>query len=378
MSSTPTPDLSGLRQAFPYPRSEPGATTVLEEELVREISKNGPLSFQDYMARCLYHPELGYYSRPAQPTVSKDGDFMTSVSVGPCFGHLLAQRLFHFWKSNGSPEDFVIAEIGAHDGTLAQDIRSSLPAELAEIVRYVIVEPLTSRRALLAEKFGDSVQIIEKAERIGEIGALVANEVLDALPVPIILFESGNWHEVAVGLESQLEWTTFANLSPDLKTFSEQLGTDFPNGYVTEGPPSLKQFFSDLLPLFDSGMFTFVDYGLDQENLYSTSRTVGTFRCYRQHRSNCHPLDHPGEQDLTADVNFTASEKEAQRLGLTAIQPMNQSRYLTHCAKQWLVSKPPPSTEELRQFQTLIHPTQFGSRFYVQELLKGEVNHGFP
>ncbi|MDB4289185.1 SAM-dependent methyltransferase [bacterium] len=117
---------------------------------------------------------------------------------------------------------------------------------------------------------------------------------------------------------------------------------------------------------------------IEGENpLYHPSRTAGTLRCYRKHSMTAHPLDHPGEQDLTSDVNFSAVEETATQLGLSSAPVMSQSRYLTHCAKEWLLSGTPPNASELRQFQTLIHPSQFGNRFYALELLKGPVERGF-
>jgi len=363
MSSIATPDLGGLQQAFPYPRSSAGAIPVLQQE----IAALAPLSFQDYMELCLYHPEYGYYARVDQKTVSKEGDFMTSVSVGPCFGKLLARRIRKFHQANGSPEDFVIVEVGGHDGSLALDILAELE-ELEHSLPYFIIEPLPLRRKFLQEKLGDRVTILAEPKKLSQLGFLLANEVLDALPVPIWFFSNDQWHEAAVTADFQ--WT-----SKSMTTSPPQ--GQFPEGYVTEGPPELEKFLTPITKLFDQGLMVFIDYGLDEENLYSTSRTVGTFRCYRQHQSNSHPLDYPGQQDLTADVNFTAVEGAAKALGLETAPVMNQSRYLTYCAKEWLTSQSPPDAAMLRQFQTLIHPSQFGSRFYVLELTQGNVERAF-
>ena len=119
-----------------------------------------------------------------------------------------------------------------------------------------------------------------------------------------------------------------------------------------------------------------IDYGMDGVSLLHPARTAGTLRCYRQHRSDSHPLDFPGEQDLTADVNFTAFEAAAVKLDLKVHSALNQSRYLTHCGSSWLMNHPTPA--EVSQFQTLIHPSQFGNRFYALELTKGSTNRAFP
>jgi SAM-dependent MidA family methyltransferase len=368
MSREPV-NLTGLQQAFPYPRSAPGATTDLGRFILDEIADSGPISFADYMAQCLYHPELGYYARPEVPVVSKKGDFITSVSVGPVFGKLLVHRLHKFWRANGSPETFTILEPGAHDGTLCLDILEAIEAldtKFANAVNYLVHEPLPVRRQLLQTKLqGKATVIATPSETNAQIGALVANEILDALPVPLYLKSGDQWHEaLATSADNSLDWDT----RPAYPAFPANL----PEGYVTEGPPDLSSFLTPLAGVFTSALFIWIDYGLDEETLYHPARTAGTLRCYSKHRSNAHPLDQPGMQDLTADVNFSAVEKFAASLGFQIHPAMNQSRYLTYCGKDWLLSGPSP--QEIGQFQTLIHPSQFGSRFYVLEMTKGNVD----
>lgn len=373
MMSRETAHSTALQQAFPYPRSGTGATTDLGLLISSQIEKSGPIPFADFMALALYHPELGYYARPDAPTVSKKGDFMTSVSVGPVFGTLLARRLHRFWSANGSPDSFTILEPGAHDGSLATDILAEiarLDPAFENAVRYLISEPLPARRRILQERLGSRATIIASpVEARADFGALIANEVLDALPVPLYLSSGDQWHEILVTSSGQsLDWAS--------RPASPALPRGFPEGYIAEGPPHLKPFLEPFAEVFQKALFVWIDYGLDEESLYHPARTAGTLRCYRQHRSNIHPLDYPGEQDLTADVNFTAVENTARELGLTVHPVMNQSRYLTYCGKEWLLAGPSP--HEISQFQTLIHPSQFGNRFYALEMTKGGVDPAFP
>ena len=370
MSAQRAPDLEGLRRAFPYPRSTEGAISDLGEKISAEITQNGAIPFSDFMARCLYDPELGYYSRPKATTVSKDGDFMTSVSVGPVFGQLLARRIEHFWKMNGAPAEFSIFEVGAHNGSLAKDILSGLSDELKKATRYHIIEPLENQRTHLQNTLGDEFTILPPPpEKPADRGFVIANEVFDALPLPLYLFSNGQWHEATVTWDQTFDWST--------RPTNFSLSGDYPEGYVTEGCPDLLSFLTPLTRCFKKGLMTFIDYGLDEPSLYHPSRTAGTLRCYRKHSMKAHPLDHPGEQDLTADINFSAVAEAATQLDLSVAPVMNQSRYLTHCAKEWLLSSTPPDASELRQFQTLIHPSQFGNRFYAIELLKGPIEHAF-
>jgi len=371
--SRPPADPAGLQQAFPYPRSTPGATTDLGRIIINEVKKNGPLSFADYMARCLYHPEFGYYARPDSPTVSKKGDFMTSVSVGPVFGTLLAHRLHRFWTANGSPDSFTLIEPGAHDGSLALDILDAIAAldpRFLEATRYLVCEPLPNRRPVLTDRLGERATVVSSPDQISApFGALIANEVLDALPVPLYLKIQTDWHEVLVTAENDdLAWA--------LRPANPALPANLPEGYLAEGLPEFQDFLAPFAACLDRGLHLWIDYGLDEPALHHPARTAGTLRCFRQHRSDAHPLDHPGEQDLTADVNFTAFENAARQLQLTVHPALDQSRYLTHCGRKWLLNQPGP--REISQFQTLIHPSQFGSRFHALELTKGPVERAFP
>ncbi|MBT6168832.1 SAM-dependent methyltransferase [Akkermansiaceae bacterium] len=369
MMSRETVDLTGLQHAFPYPRSSTGAITDLGRLILARVKESGPISFADYMAQCLYHHELGYYARPGKPTVSKKGDFITSVSVGSVFGKLLAHRLYKFWCANGSPKTFTILEPGAHDGTLCLDILqaiSNFAPEFRSAIDYLVHEPLPVRRKLLQAKLqGEASVIASPNDCHAKIGALIANEILDALPVPLYLRSNDQWHEILVTSNAgSLDWASWP-AKPDLPK-------NLPEGYVTEGPPELSSFMTPLARMFENALFIWIDYGLDEEALYHPARTAGTLRCYFKHKTCAHPLENPGEQDLTADVNFTAVEKFATSLDLQIHPAMNQSRYLTYCGKEWLLSN--PSQKEISQFQTLIHPTQFGGRFYALEMTKGNVD----
>lgn len=372
MSRQPA-DLSGLQQAFPYPRSGGGATTDLGRLILEEIENEGPIPFSDYMGRCLYHPSYGYYARPGATTVSRDGDFMTSVSVGPVFGMLLARRLHSFWTANRSPSLFTVIEIGPHDGSLALDILNAikvLDPKFDEAVQYFVVEPLSSRRPLLAQRLGQRAEVVESPEELEfSFGAVLANEVLDALPVPLYLRSRDQWHEVFVGSRNgQLDW--------DTRSAAISFPDSLPEGYVSEGSPDFESLLKPYAEAMERGLFIWIDYGLEEIDLLHPARTAGTLRCFRKHRSDAHPLDDPGEQDITADVNFTAFEETARSLGLDPHAPLNQSRYLTYLARSWILENPDPT--EIKQFQTLIHPSQFGNRFHAHELTKGDVNRAFP
>lgn len=369
----------GAQRAFPYPQSASTATSHLSRFLAEKIRATESIPFQDFMANALYHPEHGYYARPDKLTATKKGDFVTSVSVGPCFGFLLAHRIFNFWENLGRPQKITLVELGAHNGSLARDVLSALPKidpDLAETADYLISEPLPRQRATLeknlAPDFPEKLTILAELPRDHPHPiVLLANEVLDALPVPLIHFQNGQWQELHVRVEDGIfQFVANSKMNPSLKKFTETLGLTFSENYLTEGPPDFPSFLQKISDCArKDSLLLFVDYGFDHETLYHPARCDGTLRAYFRHQRKNHPLDRPGAQDLTAHVNFSALAETAEKLGYAASIPMHQGRYLTHLARPWLLSNP-TDQKLIQQFQTLTHPNHFGTTFHAIELTR--------
>src|ERR1035437_6965565 len=191
-----------------YPPGRDSATPGLRDLLRERIESSGSLPFPAFMELALYHPEWGYYARPPSQ-IGRSGDFFTSVSVGPVFGHLLALRAVAWWQNAGNPTLWRWIEVGAHNGTLAADALAALSRiapDAAGGVRYTIIEPLARIRRVQAEtlaRFGGSVCICPGADEIATHplpSFFVANEVLDALPVHVVRRENGEWREQCVAL----------------------------------------------------------------------------------------------------------------------------------------------------------------------------------
>nr|XP_061797938.1 protein arginine methyltransferase NDUFAF7 homolog, mitochondrial-like [Nerophis lumbriciformis] len=326
------------------------------------------------MEIALYHSDHGYYSRPEELTVTREGDFMTSVSVGPCFGLILAYRLRALWEEEGQPENFTILELGAHDGSLASDIlttSASLGSDFEKSIHYHIAEPLETRRLFLQKnllpRYPEKITLHTKLPKNHpHFVTVIANEVLDALPVSLLHFHDKKWHELQVTHDgSQFHFTESPDLSPELINYTQSLGHDFPDYYVTEAPADFAHLLQPIDDFVQNGRLLFFDYGFDQETLTLPTRKDGTLRAYCQHRKNHHPLERPGLQDLTAHVNFTAFIEAAHSWKLCELT--HQGRYLTHAAKPWLLSSP-SDPNLIRQFQTLTHPNHFGTTFHAIEM----------
>ncbi|WP_411827463.1 class I SAM-dependent methyltransferase [Luteolibacter sp. AS25] len=330
------------------------------------------------METVLYDPESGYYSSGAE-NVGKDGDFFTSVSVGPLFGRLLAGRFISWWENHGKPDKWRVLEIGANDGKLAADvlvkIREQSP-EAWESLEYAIAEPLPTLVQAQHERLqslASKLRIEESLEELMESkrpGVAFGNEILDALPFHLIRFENAEWKElyVAIDAEQSLAFTSF-EIEPNsrLSSHTEKLGANFPEMYQTEIRTNLRDFLADVSNCLVEGTLLFIDYGFASEEYFHPARTTGTLRTYSKHQAAEDPLDRPGEIDITAHVNFTDLACSAEEIGYKATSFSSQSSYLTHLAKASILKGELNTPKEISQFQTLVHPAHLGEKFHVIE-----------
>ena len=331
------------------------------------------------MAEALYHPDLGYYARESRQ-VGRNGDFFTSVSVGPLFGELLARRFLKEWESLGSPERWRIIECGAHDGTLAADILGAIsrlqPTAFAQL-EYAIPEPLprlqAAQRKTLAAYEGKTRFILDASALFTDPlpGLVFGNELLDALPFQVIERRDGRWHECRVATQGDsFVWETEQAISdPAFLSALTSLGNDFADGYRTEIRTQLRDFLAPLTRCLTSGLLVWPDYGFARPELYHPGRTQGTLRTFSKHQAAEDPLTQAGEIDITAHADFTAVAEAAISLSAIPVTFKNQGAWLTEVASDWLLTlEGSPDPGLLRQFQTLTHPAHLGGSFHVLEL----------
>ncbi|MFT4177778.1 MAG: SAM-dependent methyltransferase [Luteolibacter sp.] len=359
-----------------YPKEATAATPTLPDKIRAEIASRGPLAFPEFMAMALYEPGLGYYAREPRQ-VGRNGDFFTSVSVGPLFGHLLARRFLQWKRETGISGPWRILEIGAHDGTLAADILdalSTLDETAFSELEYTILEPQAASQAAQHQKlsaFSGKIRIIDSLETLTPLpGIVFGNEVLDALPFHLVEWRSGLWHELHVTANDHgFSWESHP--IPETSALAEKLarlGTAFPEGYRTELRTNFRDFLAPLVRAMGRSLFIWPDYGFARPDYYHPDRTAGTLRTFSQHRAASDPLDTPGEIDITAHVDFTDLAETSLSLGGTALAFARQGTWLTHVGKDWLLSmEGTVDPAKLRQFQTLTHPAHLGGSFHVLE-----------
>lgn len=337
---------------------------ILREKLA--ATPSGRLPFAQVMELALYHPEHGYYGAGPRK-LGRQGDFFTSVSVGPLFGKLLAMRALQEWQALGEPQDFTIIEQGAHDGQLAEDVLGALGGHP---VRYLIVEPNPRYRAVQATRLGDRVKWVESLaalENGPRHGFFHCNELPDAFPVHLVRWNGERWEELFVEADGSEAFRFMPGECSSAELIDEvkHLPHDLETGHTLEINLAMLVWLRALSRAEFHGTIFIADYGLDAEEFYADSRADGTIRRYKQHQMDGHVLEDLGECDLTTHVNFTRLMDEALRLGLTQREYDLQGRVLSRMAVAWIqtLEGSPPDPATLRQFHSLTHPALMGRSF---------------
>jgi len=341
------------------------------------------ITFPDFMARALYDPTHGYYaSGPGQ--VGRGGDFFTSVSVGPLFGHLLARRFLRWWRDSGGGGRWRIMEIGAHDGSLAADVLSSIARfspEAVDGMEYVIAEPLDSLRGYQRQKLAGLSAGVRWVRDVSELaadplpGICFGNELLDALPFHVVTLRSGHWQEAGVvpatGKSGLAGWRDLGPVSgPVADAVGRIDATRLPDGYRTEVRTNFRELHERIALSMTNGMVLWIDYGFARPEYYHPARTSGTMRTFSRHVAGEDPFANPGHVDITAHVDFTAVAQDAADAGFALAAFQHQGAWLTTEAREWLMEmEDAPDSVAIRQFQTLTHPAHLGARFHVIEFV---------
>ncbi|MFD2256140.1 class I SAM-dependent methyltransferase [Luteolibacter algae] len=378
----PQPQPNDCSGADDYPNPMDSATPsfpTMQERLLAEIAESGPLAFPDFLDLALYHPEQGYYAA-GSAQVGRDGDFYTSVSVGPLFGKLLAHRFLKWWEENGQPAKWRVLEIGAHDGKLAADILAhlaSLSPGAWHALEYAVAEPLPRLRTAQEARLRKLSSRLFLAPSLGEIaaqplpGIAFGNEILDALPFHLVKMTEAGWREIRVSSTPEKELVLAPSLIPSHSPLSEKLaalGDDFPLNYQTELRTNFPDFLQAVSACLENGMLLFIDYGFAAPEYYDRHRSNGTLRTFFKHRAAEDPLDRPGGMDITAHVDFTDLAISAQTVGLSPTEFSTQSSYLTHLAKDLIIAGELNDKKSIAQFQSLTHPAHLGAKFHAIEL----------
>jgi SAM-dependent MidA family methyltransferase len=330
-------DLSaGLRREAPADLESIGEDPRLVARIRDEIGRDGPMPFARFMDLALYDPDGGYY-RGADPRPGRGGDFLTAPEAHPIFGWTVAKVVDDVWRRLGEPDPFVLREAGAGTGTLALSILDGLQragSGLLAAIRYEPIEVEPRRLETIATRLADAGHA-DRLRQPNERGApftglVLANEVLDALPVHRVrrrgerLMELGVDAMDAMFIEVEIEPTT-----PALAARLADEGIDLFDGQTAEICLGIDDWVSGSTTDLARGLLLLIDYGSPAATLYDpVRRRDGTLRAYLRHTVSGDPYGHVGRQDLTAHVDLSAVERAAARAGLDHLATLTQAEFL--------------------------------------------------
>ena len=366
------------------PEKTPQEKTPLACELAARISANGPITFSDYMESCLYDPDHGYYSSEKR---TRFADYYTSVDVHPIFGRLLARQLEQMWQILDRPSEFMIVESGAGIGRLAKDILDFAASQLPDFysaLHHVAVERSAARRAT-HEKVLAAHSSAGRAKSSAELpdnisaGCILSNEMFDAMPVHRVVQQNGALYEIKVGYAEETFADRISNiLSPGIAEYFARQEIKLVERQHAEVNLAACKWISDAAHRLNRGYFLSIDYGYPARELYNPHRMQGTLLAYCDRRVSENYYAAPGEQDLTAHVNFTALEIWGKGAGLEMLRLVPQSRFLVSLGRKNefadLYDAGQSETERVRaqlQLSSLIHPEGMGETFQVFIQQKG-------
>src|SRR3984893_3718436 len=365
----------------------PGSSPLVA--LIRDcLHRHGPMPFPWFMQQALYHPELGYYTS-TRLRIGRQGDYYTNVSVGRLYGQLLASQVIEMWKILGSPSQFTLVEEGAEDGLLAMDILSAIleqSIEAAGCIRYIIREPIPGKQLQQQARFEPA--LLEKVKWLPGLtdleavkGAFVSNELVDAMPVHLVIYRDDKWSELLVDISGEGFCFVPGKVSaPALAQALDKLPLPVFSPYATEVNLAAARWIHSVSTRLKRGFVLIVDYGFPRAEYYKPERTEGTLSCYSRHRRTYQPPERPGEIDITAHIDFTSLAEAAAEASLDVAGYADQHHFMVGAAESRLLAlektvQSEGLTRSYREFlgayRTLMHPGNMGMAFKYLFLTKG-------
>ncbi|MDH5600588.1 MAG: SAM-dependent methyltransferase [Gammaproteobacteria bacterium] len=304
--------------------------TVIRNEIE---TNNGAISFQRYMERVLYAPALGYYTAGSEK-LGAAGDFVTAPEISPLFSHALANAILPVLEKEN-----IILEVGAGRGRMAADILGFLQQQNKLPKEYWILELSADLRERQKHTIKETIpEFLDKVKWLDRLpeqfsGVVLANELLDAMPVQLFLKNENDINEVNVSWRDdrfvfQLTSSFDQRLVTRVKDIEQELGQELNSGYLSEVNFAAEDWIKSIAEKLTSGIVVLIDYGFPRHEYYHEQRTQGTLMCHYRHRTHPDVFVYPGLQDITAHVDFTAMADAALESGMRVMGYTNQASFL--------------------------------------------------
>ncbi len=370
-------DSRGLELPLPDAAAIAHSARLVDVIAARTETRGGVIGFDEYMQMALYEPGLGYYSAAATK-FGASGDFVTAPEISPLFGFCLARQAAAVIAQGCSAR---ILEFGAGSGKLCAQILNRLPT----LERYQVLD-LSADLKQRQQNYlrGElSVELFHKIEWLSSLpeefdGIVLANEVLDAMPVHI-LSKQEEWLERGIGYDGQgFTWQTFTpkqRVIDSIRSIESRLG-DFAEGYRCELNLNYGPWLKALAQACKRALILIIDYGYEQNQYYHPTRGQGTLTCHYQHRVHTDPLVYPGLQDITAFVDFDACADAAEANGFELSGLVTQGQFLLANGLLEEAQRQAEGSDSLSQLTlsqqvgTLSLPQEMGEKFKVLAMQK--------
>lgn len=345
-------------------------------ELIRQAG--GWLPFSQYMDAALYAPGLGYYAAGAAK-LGASGDFVTAPEMTPLFGRTVAHAIVPVLAETGG----AVLELGAGSGALAIDILGELERLDMLPMQYAILEVSADLRQRQRERFARELpHLAGRVQWLDALpahftGAILGNEVLDALPVELVHWTGNGPQSRGVAAQGTgFAWQDRAMDDPALRTRAEALG--LAPGYVSEINLASEALIASLAQCLDHGLILMIDYGFGASEYYHPQRSMGTLRAHYRHHALDDPFYLPGLCDLTAHVDFSAVARAGRAAGLTLAGYASQANFLLNAGLTGLLMEISPDDAaaylpQANAVQRLVSPAEMGDLFKAIAWTQGEI-----
>lgn len=364
MSTLPVPDADSAQHS-----------QRMADWIAAHIAERGPIPFSHFMQLALYAPGLGYYSAGAHK-LGEAGDFVTAPEISPLFSRCLARQCA---QVGATMPAWDILELGGGRGVMAAEILRTLALQDNVPRHYYMLDVSADLRARQVAYFqANAPAFLDRVKWLTQwpadfCGVVLANEVLDAMPVHKVQYTDQGWQEYyVITQDGQFGWQLGALSDPDLAVALEKTGVTSP-GYETEYPAFLKGWMKSLWHAMQKGVVLFIDYGFPRHEYYHPDRTMGTLMCHFRHHAHPDPLILPGIQDITAHVDFTLVAELAADLGFDVCGFTHQAAFLLNCGIADMLDQTESTIDQFEQnnqAKKLILPSEMGELFKVMALSK--------
>jgi SAM-dependent MidA family methyltransferase len=378
-----------MQPRLPDPGADERAHSDRLLQLLRtQIAAHGPMSFAQYMERCLYAPGLGYYSA-GKTKFGEAGDFVTAPELGGLFARCVANAMQPVMAMLGAQADFL--ELGGGSGAFAEAALLALAEVGTPPRRYLILEPSADLRERQRERLAGAlpadlnarVAWLDRPPEEAWRGVLFANEVVDALPTTRFTLRAGEVYEEHVTLDGEgrlmrTDRPADALVAGAVRHLERDLGRPFEDGYRSEVLPQLPYWVQAVAGSLEAGVMLFVDYGYVRREYYLPERREGTLIAHYRHHAHADPFHLPGLNDLTASVDFTALAEAGNSAGFGVAAYLPQAQFLLASGLQGAFEQAHAQAPDdfarhrlAQEVRRLTMPEQMGERFQAMLFARG-------